>query len=102
MLISLKDIIARYNMKIRGIIHVGAHYGEEYDEYVSCGVNKIIFIEPCIEAYRVLREKFLYNPNILLFNCAAGEKHGVSEIYTETANEGQSNSLLQPAKHLEQ
>lgn len=102
MLISLSKIIEQYNMKIRGIIHVGAHYGEEYDDYVSSGINKVVFIEACIGAYKVLREKFITNPNVLLFNCAAGEKNCTSEVYTETANQGQSNSLLQPAKHLEQ
>ena len=46
MLIPLHQIIQKYNVQIRGILHVGAHECEEisdYERYISR--NKILWIE---------------------------------------------------------
>jgi hypothetical protein len=34
MLISFTQLRKKYNMNISGIIHIGAHYGEEISEYI--------------------------------------------------------------------
>lgn len=100
MLINLSDAIKKRNLKIKGVIHVGAHYGEEYPEYHRCGIKNIVFIEPCKPAFNVLRRN--YSSRAILFNCALGSSEGQAVMNVETANTGQSNSLLKPAKHLEQ
>lgn len=99
MLISLTDIIKKYNLSIKGIIHVGAHHGEEYEEYIACGITNIIFIEPCSRAFKILKSKF---PKVSLYNCALGSEQGTALMNVETENKGQSNSILKPAKHLKQ
>jgi hypothetical protein len=33
-------------MNIRGIIHIGGHYGEEIQEYVDNGIKDIVVFEP--------------------------------------------------------
>ena len=45
MIILLDDLIKKYNIKINGIIHVGAHECEEiiyYDKYIER--NKVLWI----------------------------------------------------------
>lgn len=100
MLIKLSDAIRLHNLTIKGVIHVGAHHGQEFLEYRKCGVKDIVFIEPCRPAFRYLRRNF--TGKATLFNCALGAFNGTSVMNVETANTGQSNSLLKPAKHLEQ
>ena len=38
MLISFSDLKNKYQMNIKGIIHIGGHYGEEIADYVNEGV----------------------------------------------------------------
>jgi len=102
MLISFKQSIAKHDLRITGVIHVGAHYGQEYHDYKAAGINNIIFIEPCSNAFKVLKDTFGAIPNIRLINSACGAEFGVAMMNVEQANQGMSNSLLKPAKHLQQ
>lgn len=101
MLLSLTNLINKYSLKITGVIHVGAHYGEEVPEYHKNGIKDIVLIEPCAPAFKVLHNKFRAHHHIYLINCACAAVDGTAEMFTETANKGQSNSLLQPARHLQ-
>lgn len=101
MLLSLTELIKRYSLKVAGVIHVGAHHGEEVMEYYKNGIKNIILVEPCSKAYNYLRNKFSGHHHIMLFNYALVATSGEAEMYIETANHGQSNSLLQPIRHLE-
>ena len=33
MLLDLENMISKYNLNITGVIHIGAHIGQEYDSY---------------------------------------------------------------------
>lgn len=102
MLISFNQSIKKHTLKITGIIHVGAHYGQEYSDYAAAGVKDIVFIEPCEKAFEVLKATFSNIPGITLINSACGSEFAIAEMNVETANKGMSNSLLKPAKHLQQ
>lgn len=102
MLIDLRLLLNKHNVTVTGIVHAGAHYGQEYETYAKIGVKDIIFIEPSKPAYHILCSKFLRNTNIHLFNCAIGAKSFKTKLYVESANKGMSNSLLVPAKHTKQ
>jgi FkbM family methyltransferase len=70
---------------------------------LQIGVEKIVFIEPCMAAFSELKRRFEYAQNVKLLNCACGDVFGEAMMYTgdNTINNGQSNSLLKPAKHLD-
>jgi FkbM family methyltransferase len=89
-------------MSVTGIIHVGAHFGEEYQEYIANGVKKVIFIEPCKKAFEQLVRTAGMHPGVICINKACGIFKDTLMMYTETANKGQSNSLLRPDLHLMQ
>lgn len=104
MLLNFQELVKKYNVKSNGVIAVGAHFGEEYNDYIEAGIRKIVFIEPCQKAFEELKRKFQYASNVKLFNLACGDKCEVNVVmYTgdHTINKGQSNSLLKPAKHLQ-
>jgi len=102
MLIDFKKAVAKHGMHITGVIHVGAHYGQEYLAYKFMGIDKVLFIEPCSDAFAVLKSTFEGYPDVQLFQSACGSEFAISQMNVEQANRGMSNSLLKPAKHLEQ
>ena len=100
MLLNLNDIIKKYNLKIEGVLHIGAHFGEEYESYIENGIKDIIFFEPVPVTFEKLKEKL--NGKAILINKALGNTEGKITMNVETANQGQSNSILKPALHLSQ
>lgn len=102
MLLNLTQLIRKYRMQITGAIHVGAHYGEEQEDYIRNGIKSVAFIEPCTKAFNQLTKKFVGHRHIKLFKLACGSRDHEAEMYVETANKGQGNSLLEPGTHLVQ
>lgn len=100
MLIDLKGIVSKYNLNIKGVIHIGAHYGQEYMAYNELGVTHMMLFEPVKANFNKLSELMPKNSDIKLYNLALGNHTGKREMYIETAK-GQSCSLLEPGTHLE-
>jgi FkbM family methyltransferase len=102
MLIPLQEVVAKYNLKITGVCHVGGHYGQEYEAYKECGAEPIIFIEPCKKQFQVLYERFGNMTSVYLKNFALGSTNTMAVMNVDTTNQGQSNSIMTPKVHLEQ
>lgn len=45
MLIHLKYLCDKYNFIPKGIIHVGAHMGEESEVYSELGIENVVWVE---------------------------------------------------------
>ena len=99
MLLNLKELQKKYNLQITGIIHIGAHYGNEYETYKLLNIKKVIFFEPLKKTYNILFEKFKNNKDIKTYNLALGNYNKKSVMFVENNNEGQSSSLLEPHYH---
>ena len=87
-------------MDIKGIIHIGGHYGEELQDYIDNGIQNIMVFEPLNGNFNVLSDKAAnLNANIEGFQVALGSKKGTATMYVSD-NEQQSSSILEPAIHL--
>lgn len=102
MILSLTSLIRKYQLEISGIIHIGAHWGGEYDGYIQNNIPKMVFIEPCDKAFAVLSANLGQKENVILLNCACGEVESKEIMFIETSNCGQSNSMMKPIIHLKQ
>lgn len=108
MLIPLQDLVKKYNLDIKGVIEVGAHWAEEHDTFMQLGIKNIVYIEPCSDAFHKLLDKFggyetVHNgTKVTLFNNACGEEYAIAKMKVSNNNQGQSNSLLNPKLHLQQ
>ena len=102
MLISFNQIKRKYNMNITGIVHVGAHYGEEICDYIANGVSDIILFEPLSDNFNILEKNVKnLNANIVGHQVALGSIPGNATMYV-SSNEKQSSSILKPKIHLTQ
>lgn len=101
-MLNLAQLIKQFDMHITGIVHAGAHYGEEFTDYCANGVEHVVFIEPHDATFRILQQQVGQNENVLLFHCAVGAEDAWLPMWEETVNTGQSNSFLKPKLHLEQ
>ena len=99
MILDFNKLIEKYNMDIKGIIHIGGHYGQEYDLYKALNIP-VLFFEPLSNNYRILVNKVKDDSNIQTFQCALGNENKKVTMHVETANESQSSSILKPKKHL--
>src|SRR5271157_1199460 len=100
MLRPLPDVISDFGLNIRGVIHIGAHYGQEYACYRDLKLTNIIFVEPHPDSFNILSKNV--GPECLLFNVALGNFEGTADMFTEVDNKGESSSLLEPYKHIQQ
>jgi len=94
MLLNLEELQKKYNLNIKGIIHIGAHYGQEYRIYRKMGITNLIFFEPIPESFEVLKNNVIG----IVVNKALGSYNGKAIMYI-ASNEGVSSSLLEPLYH---
>lgn len=102
MLLNFSDLITRHSLNITGIIQVGCHHCQEVPTYHAHGIRKLVLIEPCAAAFKIAHHKYGSDPYITLLNFACGSYTGEASMFVETANQGQSNSLLKPKNHMKQ
>ncbi len=100
MLLDFNHLVIKYNMKINGVLHIGAHYGEEHSLYKMNNINKIVYFEPLKSNFEVLKSNVV--DDSILYNIALGQEEKEIEMFVETANNGQSSSILEPVLHLNQ
>lgn len=99
MLLNFDYLVKKYDMNIKGVIQIGAHYGEEHETYKKHNITNIIYFEPLKKNVEVLK-KNVCKDSPIIFECALGNENKQIEMFVESANNGQSSSVLQPGLHL--
>jgi|688.fasta_scaffold42441_3 FkbM family methyltransferase len=100
MLLDFKNLIKKYNMRITGVIHIGAHYGQEHSLYEDESITNIVYFEPLSKNYKILKENV--GDKSVIFNYALGNEDKKIMMYVESANQGMSSSILKPKIHVDQ
>jgi len=100
MLLNLNELVEKYKMNIKGVLHIGAHFGNEMSTYENLKIENVTFFEPVPKTFEVLKNNV--GSKATLFNVALGSFEGESEMFVESANSGQSSSILEPMLHLSQ
>tara|TARA_B100001287_G_scaffold64007_1_gene52002 strand:+ start:3069 stop:3689 length:621 start_codon:yes stop_codon:yes gene_type:complete len=100
MLLSFRLLKKKYKMNIKGIIHIGAHFGQEIPDYIDCGIQDMVMFEPLEDNFKVLAEKAKgLNANIVGHQVALGPEPGKTKMYVSDHNRI-SSSILKPKVHL--
>lgn len=94
------DSIIKSGFHIKGVLHIGAHFGQEVSLYKAHNLKSVLF-EPHPNTFAVLKNKWSTDSSVTLVNKALGSNECTHNMFCETANQGMSSSLLKPKKHLE-
>jgi FkbM family methyltransferase len=98
MLIPMHDLVEMSPWPITGIIHAGAHLGEECNAYRQANVQKVLWIEGNPELIpRLCQNVSRWGHKVC--NTLVGSAPG--EVLFHVANNGQSSSVLELGTHLE-
>ncbi|HYF87851.1 FkbM family methyltransferase [Azospirillum sp.] len=93
------ELFPRYGIVPRGIVHIGAHEGEEYPQYVEAGCRRVLFVEADPDTYARLAPRFASNPDVTCINRAVSDRAG--RLPFSRMSGSQSSSLLPPKEHLD-
>jgi FkbM family methyltransferase len=101
MILELSGLIKKYNMNISGVIHIGAHYGEEVSNYVNLGIDDIVLFEPLKNNFEVLKNNVSDSSANIIGHCVAlGNKNQNVNMFL-SSNNLESSSVLKPKIHLD-
>lgn len=95
MLIPLHQLMQKYNVNIKGILHVGAHECEEiadYERYVPR--NKILWVEAMPDKVELSKNRY---QNLLIENAVVSDVE--ETVKFNVSNNGQSSSILEFGLH---
>jgi len=95
MLISLHDLVRKYNIVFTGILHVGAHECEEindYERYISR--DKVLWIDALQDKVDLSKQKF---PDIFIEQAVVSDTKDIVTFHR--SNNGQSSSILEFGLH---
>ncbi len=100
MMIPLSELIETYGVIPKGIVHIGAHEGQELESYLQHSVPRVVWIEANPTICETLRERLRPYPNHTAYQFAAHDTNGGYVDLNVMANT-MSSSILYPKKHLE-
>lgn len=87
-------------MNISGVIHIGAHYGEEVESYLNQGIKDIVLFEPLLENFDIIEKNVSnLNANIIGHQVALGNENKNIQMNL-ASNNLESSSILKPKLHL--
>lgn len=98
MLLDFNKIYEQYLSNLKGVIHIGAHYGQEDYMYRQKGVSNIIYFEPLEKNFSILSGNV--GRNSICYKMALGNENKKIKMFVESANNGMSSSILEPKHHL--
>ena len=98
MLIPLSTLVAKYDLKIENVLHLGAHTCEELDDYLQFGANNIHWIEANKKLYR--KQKSRLDKKINRITCAVVSDIDGQKVDFKITSSSQSSSILKIKQHL--
>jgi FkbM family methyltransferase len=84
-------------MNVKGVIHVGAHYGEEHPHYKNLGIKNICYFEPGKKTFNELKNRI--GEDAKLFNFGLGSKNISLPFYYEDSDDYGCSSFLKPSSN---
>jgi FkbM family methyltransferase len=96
MILNLSELKNKYAMQINGVIHIGAHFGEEHQTYKTLGIDNIVYFEPVKKTFNILSERV---KDATLYNYALGNENKMIEMFIEEADAYGCSSILKPSSN---
>ncbi len=98
MLIPVEQLIQKFNITIKGVLHLGAHQAEEAPQYAKAAAKHVVWVEGNPELMPVLNEELKKYPGQVAYNVLVSDRDG-DEVEFKIANNFQSSSILELGTH---
>lgn len=103
MLLPLDQLIAKHGLTIEGVVHCGAHEGQEAPVYSACDVGRVLWIEGDTEHTKALDAALARYPSqewatVMLDETPRRRTFHRADT-ADGSNHGQSSSLLELGTH---
>lgn len=99
MLIPFKELFARYQVRTRGILHLGANIGQEAKAYADLGVRRVFWVEALEDMYQKLLQTIEPYPENIAFHACLSDKDRDLVTFNRASNGSQSSSYLELGTH---
>lgn len=86
-----QDIVQEFG-KFNGVLHVGAHMGEERKDYIDAGIMKRVWIEGNPQIANTLAQVHANSDDLII--CAVVSEFDGEDVNFNVASNGQSSSIL--------
>lgn len=90
----------RFLHKVPGVIHVGAHGGQERDLYAKFDL-RVLWVEAIPDVYKYLSDQIKPFPRQRAENRLVTDRDEAEYLFHVASNHGMSSSILPPARHRE-
>ena len=97
-MIPFSQLIKKYNIQPKGVLHVGSSTGQEAEAYYSNGVVQSIWIEAIPDVFEQMWKNVQKYPNVQVFNACIDEKFREVE-FNISSNGGESSSIFEFGEH---
>lgn len=94
---DFRDLALRHGISPKGILHLGAHVGQEAEGYASTGVP-VVWVEANPDIFPRLLANIARFPGQSAHLAAVSDRDGDAEFFLST-NDGESSSLLRMKGH---
>jgi FkbM family methyltransferase len=95
---NFRDWVSRYNIQQAPIIHIGAHFVEERNEYREFGFEPVFWVEALPDACAHASQLLAGYKDQHIFNAALFSVSGQQLDFYVAGSEGSSSSLLKPTQ----
>ncbi len=95
--LELKTLCHKYSIVPRGVIHIGAHEGQELEMYQSMGIQRMLLIEANPSVFEKLKAKKINASSVMAVNCAIADYNGTIILRENSHN--LSSSILPLKRH---
>jgi FkbM family methyltransferase len=95
---KVTNLLSRFRIPCESVLHIGAHYAEEAQEYFDYGMNRAIFIEGDSKSFLELQKNISGFKNFNAIKTYISDISGDATFY-QASNSGASSSLLRPERH---
>lgn len=100
MMISFDYLVNKHKLDIKGVLHLGASYGQERHEYDNYCKGYVYWVEAIPSVYEKLKENIAPFEKQFAINACLSNVNGEEVIFNVSNNESQSSSMLELGTHL--
>ena len=98
-MLNLEILNLKFDLKVKNIAHIGAHNGKELKVYKKLFPNSQIHLfEPNKSSFQKLKNNFMNESNVYLYNIALGNENQ-KKILITSKDFPNTSSLLEPKLH---